>query len=1175
MEETEKASGPLEQTSTNGSAEETRSTEGRQPKEPDEVTDPTDVAEGKNGAQSEREPSPELLEVDSSAVEEDSEVAEDKPADDDSTNRSTEEAGDTLSGDNSTEEKDLLRQSVEERELQARDTSLCDESYDEDFLIMDEVHGDDDEDEKKSLKASKSTPTGSVESLTELTPVEVDNSRVEEKPDAEKNEDETKEKVEEDSETMSAQEGGEVPAAEEYGSDDDVIIEEPPVKQPIVITMSGEEASFSDPVKKDDKNAPDTGTEAPEAPCQEEGVDKDSVEAKSRDVEEAKKTLMEDTSVEASQSSSSELPVENGSADDSKEEKSDTKKDLPECNGTSSQVKRPLSPEGWIDADVEAAKKIKCEAANCVAETNRAVADVKDGMAAEVAAAMGDQKVVVMTRGELEKYVNLRVQESLAKQEQTMLQPMEKKCDTLHRALERWRRRSFQLQKQLNEFVCEQDKCAGARTDRVHQRSVGVCVRMPPLRSAAPTMPTIRTSPSAGSIVSSTPTSSASTPQASRSSINVSTTAARGSMAPTVRVLTVPPPATAAPTVLSRLSTQTTSASGTTNVPVPLQLIANTSSPTSQVKSVSLPCTTGSNTVVRTVTMMPSSTAVVTTSAGVKVIDLTQEEDANLARLVAGSTVSGGSILTNKTTFAVSTAAGAGGTVQKITVPSSAIPMLSAAPTSLVQVSSVSSKNTSTTHVIGSPNVPTSTGTIRIGQPVVAAPQRVTYLLPNLSPNVVVNQREGNPRLANSTMSMPTILLRMTSPANNLVPGSTISMSSLTPQPGSGGNLMVAPPGTQVRMIRAPTPVALQKGGNTFTLPPGTTVVRAPVTIPSAAGTTVVTKSDHGLPTQRVVVTGSLPAADSSLAKHPAPLPPMPRYLDDPKKKRLPPKPALKITKAASEPKQTPKKKAPARNMDQLVAQWQAYLNTGEEVGKTRVGRRPLDLPLRLACNCRLGTCRYATLSTAFKEKIYIDFRRYGSQMQSRTLLKRMYANGLKRKLKRAAQACRKARCKWHYYLPSETPGQFRRKVCKAAFMAVHGISEKRVREMQLLWLSEKNQKRPPWGPTESEEESSAPDEQVGEGEDSAEDAEKDEKGEGGGEEGDNEEETDAAQEPQEGNGNAEENNDDNGDDDDSDEVPFIDTSALEPICNLEEEEESLVLQLSPGAFDDADAAQS
>lgn len=158
--------------------------------------------------------------------------------------------------------------------------------------------------------------------------------------------------------------------------------------------------------------------------------------------------------------------------------------------------------------------------------------------------------------------------------------------------------------------------------------------------------------------------------------------------------------------------------------------------------------------------------------------------------------------------------------------------------------------------------------------------------------------------------------------------------------------------GNQVRMIRAPPPMTLPRGGTTLTLPPGTTLVRGPpaagmrpgvpqhqqqqqisVVRPPASVVvstpTQTTAPPLTKPTVHVQVPGYQSSPSGGVAKvvdnrppptlqvpppkqdsggslinkgaqHPAALPPTPRYIDDPKKKRIPPKPALKITKAAS-----------------------------------------------------------------------------------------------------------------------------------------------------------------------------------------------------------------------------------------------------------------------------------
>lgn len=184
---------------------------------------------------------------------------------------------------------------------------------------------------------------------------------------------------------------------------------------------------------------------------------------------------------------------------------------------------------------------------------------------------------------------------------------------------------------------------------------------------------------------------------------------------------------------------------------------------------------------------------------------------------------------------------------------------------------------------------------------------------------------------------MPTGLL----PANaSGSPGGT--------QSGTTTMMVATAAGSQVRMVRTPQPVTLSRGGTTVTLPPGTTLVRAPVApnmrpgipqqlsvvrppVPTSSTATPNLSLPSPKPPLQVQVPGApvrLPSPSTSslqvqvpgssatvqsaksgasasnvrtgVPQHPAPLPPTPRYIDDPKKKRLPPKPSLKITKAAS-----------------------------------------------------------------------------------------------------------------------------------------------------------------------------------------------------------------------------------------------------------------------------------
>ncbi|XP_070380633.1 uncharacterized protein [Dermacentor albipictus] len=794
-------------------------------------------------------------------------------------------------------------------------------------------------------------------------------------------------------------------------------------------------------------------------------------------------------------------------------------------HGILADLKRALS---MIDAESGKPKRFKLDM-----DDGRDLEQATDPPAASaaVAAASGGSmgvpvgpNLVVLSREQLEQYVSRRVRECLVAQATALLQPMEKKCDTLHRALERWRRRSFQLQKQLNEFVCEQEKCANARRSR---RSVGVCVRMPPLKPQTPAAasPGVKTVPT---------TVMAPTSVASRAP-NVTTT-----RAPNVIVSTV--------------------ASGSTSParpPTPAQQIRVTGTNASMLAAMKVGVPTSSaaspaGTSVRTVAVVSSAASGTSPASGVKIIDLTQEEEAANAHAKALS--AGGVSL--------------GSALHKI-VSSSSIPVLSAAPTSLVQVSSTSSPSTTRvsiagtsvvlSHMTGGTVTQAGGNTLRLNSsPLVGPPARVTYLVPSLPPGMVVTPREAGPRLAAGSGAQPmqTILLRMASPQGGFttVPGGTIAVpANLMPANASGSptgtpagatTMMVATAtGSQVRMVRAPPPMTLPRGGATLTLPPGTTLVRAPmasnmrpgapqqmsvvrppvpaasapatpttlplppkptlqVQVPGAGASTPVRLPQPPLQVQVPASGGSAPGAvrpakpegNVSLIKtqHPASLPPTPRYIDDPKKKRLPPKPALKITKAASGEKADaaatirkvpPAKKAvvvkkevaepkppTAEDMEKVLEQWQMFLdnqggNGGDkEDGKEQVRRRlpyHAQRPLRHACLCRLGTCRYDKLAATYKERLHADFGRLESTQQLRELLGRMYTKGKakRERNKRAskedssAAAARKGRCKWVYWLPASGTAQLRRKVCKAAFMAVHGITEKRTRDVQLLWM--------------------------------------------------------------------------------------------------------------------------
>lgn len=161
-----------------------------------------------------------------------------------------------------------------------------------------------------------------------------------------------------------------------------------------------------------------------------------------------------------------------------------------------------------------------------------------------------------------------------------------------------------------------------------------------------------------------------------------------------------------------------------------------------------------------------------------------------------------------------------------------------------------------------------------------------------------------------------------------------------------------------------------------------------------------------------------------------------------------------------------------AEDMEKVLEQWQTFLDNqggnggNKEDGKEQVRRRlpyHTQRPLRHACLCRLGTCRYDKLAATYKERLHADFGRLEPTQQLRELLGRMYTKGKAKRERNkraskedssaAAAAARKGRCRWVYWLPASGAAQLRRKVCKAAFMAVHGITEKRTRDVQLLWM--------------------------------------------------------------------------------------------------------------------------
>lgn len=337
------------------------------------------------------------------------------------------------------------------------------------------------------------------------------------------------------------------------------------------------------------------------------------------------------------------------------------------------------------------------------------------------------------------------------------------------------------------------------------------------------------------------------------------------------------------------------------------------------------------------------------------------------------------------------------------------------------------------------------------------------------------------------------------------------------------------------------------------------------------------------------------------------------------------------------EPKPPPE--PTAVDMEKLLEQWQDYLDKGTVGGNddndksttttTRRARLPYHAqrPLRIACLCRLGTCRYDRLPAAYKERLHADFGRLEPSRQLRVLLGRMHTEG-KNKHKRPrvnpvhehlnviSAAARKGRCRWVYWLPAMKTGQARRKVCKAAFMAVHGITEKRTRDVQLLWMRLKAKR----GSTPTGQESDIEQEELMPG--AYTDAE-DEDDEGKAADvpsklkakpkpplrrpnkgrkllktpSDSEESSSSESEgPQsfakkqapkvkdepvktsketkdvelKSSQNGEETEVEGDDEaDDDDEVPYVDITGFEPICSLEEDSRNLVLSLPRGVFGD------
>ncbi|XP_077526304.1 uncharacterized protein LOC144138088 isoform X2 [Haemaphysalis longicornis] len=1316
---------------------------------------------------------------------------------------------------------DLLHRTEEEEEIEAKGINTSAE-LDEDFLIMDEAKDDSEDDEQASgdekdggdsqepaetsvseAPARTSTPkpgdsgsnSASTDSASEKGDAAGDVEPAETTQPAEKMD------TGNDSEQADASQDKDEPEAE-----DEAEVETSPPSKPEAsgeVVGKGGEGDGKVEVEEDDEKMDCTEESEPEkveasvdepSVANEEEVEADKTLDTSDDVQviaiekpadkkpEVKSSQAEDCSSEKE----NKVPVLNGAGnagtvssmkDDSDAADTDSDSKPPKRLGSAagyasfSDLKRALN---MLDSEPGTPKRFKfdgeddCDVKPDVASVGGGGDATDAAAAAAESVVVGDgpppvgmslgSNLVVLSRRQLEQYVTKRVRACLSAQATALLQPMEKKCDTLHRALERWRRRSFQLQKQFNDFVCEQERCANARKAR---RSVGVCVRMPPMKQPAPPTPTVaaratmattpsgmsvatvaRSSPSAVA-VSTMATSPVRVPQSQAQQLRVTGTnatmlAAQLGLKPNqhMKLLSVPTPGGGTTTAVMRMPPQLQSAptppSPNSNVPVPMQLIANTANAAAQspqlakpinlpVSAVSTPSPVG--TPIRTVTMVSSAAGNSATSpSAVKFIDLTQEEEAG---------------------HKVISVSMAGGGIQKISVPSSGIPVLSAAPTSLVQMPPTSSLppamtrvSISGTSVVFTPATGTVTSAaapVRLGGQPQAQPQpmgpRVTYLVPSLPPGMIVTPREAGPRLGpgGTTQPMQTILLRMASPQGGFttVPGSAIAMSNLMPANASGSpsgapgtTMMVATAGgNQVRMIRGPPPMALPRGGTTLTLPPGTTLVRGPpaagmrpgvpqqqqqisvvrppvssvstptqttappltkpptvhVQVPGYPPTPVsgtVTKVAESRPPPALQAPPTKPDTAGSLInkgpQHPAALPPTPRYIDDPKKKRLPPKPALKITKASSAaadnaaqpatkkmtlfPRREPKKQRAAPStaepkpqqptvvdMEMVLEQWQTYLDTGtvgsmndDKSDKTggRRSRLPYHAqrPLRLACLCRLGTCRYDKLPAAYKERLHADFGRLEPSRQLRALLARMHTEGKAKHggtAQRRANAAWKGRCKWVYWLPATlgaaTTGQGRRKVCKAGFMAVHGITEKRTRDVQLLWmrLKAKRGRTPTGQESDIEQEELMPgaytdvedDDEEGKVADvpskskakpkprqpnrgrkvlkTSSDSEESSGSESGGpasfgkkeapdDKKDAEETCKETKDVESKTSQNDEETEVEGDDeaDDDDDVPYVDITGFEPICSLEEDSRNLVLSLPRGVFgEDGDDA--
>ncbi|KAH7949783.1 hypothetical protein HPB49_015343 [Dermacentor silvarum] len=683
----------------------------------------------------------------------------------------------------------LLHQTAEEEEMEAKGLNTSGEM---DFLILDEVKVDEEQEGSSELQEPMAKSAEIEEPVRTSTPKHDAEGSFKGDRECEKDLQLSVEDGDEDAASASScGEGG----AKKAGNGKAWGVKQEGDNTALMIQDEDEpEKSKGEPELKKDVEELLEGA-VTESPAQ---VDEELAEAEksldsSDDVQVVsfeqladKESMKKDVEVEKLDSAKeNKMPVLNGTASvlkdedpddpdpvDSNADDVDSKppKRSASSHGILADLKRALS---MIDAESGKPKRFKLDM------DDGSVLKQEEGVhpsaaSAAVVAASGESvgvpvgpSLVVLNRKQLEQYVSRRVRECLVTQATALLQPMEKKCDTLHRALERWRRRSFQLQKQLNEFVSEQEKCANARRSR---RSVGVCVRMPPLKPQAPTpaSPGIKTIPTTVMAPTSV-TSRAPSVTATRASNVTVSTVASGSTSPArpltpaqqirvtgtnasmlaaqlglkpnqhMKLVKVSTPSGGSTAVVTRMPPQLQSApssstSVSSSVPVPMQLIANTanmtgsSSPAMKVGVTTSSATSPAGTSVRTVAVVSSAASGTSSASGVKIIDLTQEEEAANAHAKALS-ASGVSL---------------GNALHKI-VSSSSIPVLSAAPTSLVQVSSTSSPSTTRvsiagtsvvlSHMTGGTVTQAGGNTLRLGSsPLVGPPARVTVLSAKLAP---------------------------------------------------------------------------------------------------------------------------------------------------------------------------------------------------------------------------------------------------------------------------------------------------------------------------------------------------------------------------------------------------------------------------------------------------------